>query len=135
MARKSRKNPPIEVAPAKERRVAIYVRLSREDLQKKGDSLENQKKIAQQHLLTIPELGAATIYQDNGFTGHNSQRPEFQRLLADVEQGLIECILVKDLSRLGRNSLETGYYLDKFFPLHEVRFIAINDVCCIIGRS
>lgn len=127
MARKSRKNPPVEVATVQEKKVAIYVRLSREDLQKKGDSLENQKKIAMQHLLTIPELGVPVVYQDNGFTGHNSERPEFQKLLSDVEKGLIECIMVKDLSRLGRNSLETGYYLDKFFPTHGVRFIAIND--------
>lgn len=127
MARKSRKNPTPEVAPAIDRKTAIYLRLSREDLQKKGDSLENQKKICQQHLLSLPELGTAVIYEDNGFTGHNSDRPEFQKLLTDVEKGLIEAIIVKDLSRLGRNSLQTGYYLDRVFPLNEVRFIAVTD--------
>lgn len=127
MARKSRKNPPLEVAPAIERKTAIYVRLSREVVEKKGDSLENQKKICQQHLLTLPELGTAVIYEDNGFTGQNTDRPEFQRLLVDVKKGLIEAIIVKDLSRLGRNTIETGFFLDKLFPLHEVRFIAVTD--------
>lgn len=127
MARKSRKNPPLEVAPAIERKTAIYVRLSREVVEKKGDSLENQKKICQQHLLTLPELGTAVIYEDNGFSGQNTNRPEFQRLLVAVEKGMIEAILVKDLSRLGRNSLQTGYYLERFFPLNEVRFIAVTD--------
>lgn len=127
MARKSRKNPTPEVAPAIERRTAIYVRLSREDVQKKGDSLENQKNICLQHLLSLPELGTSIVYEDNGFSGQNTDRPEFQKLLSDVENGLIESLIVKDLSRLGRNTIETGYLLDKLFPLHDVRFIAVTD--------
>lgn len=130
MPRKSRKPdnlPCPEAIPSIERKTAIYLRLSKEDKYRKNDSLENQRKITENHLLTLPELGTATIYEDNGFSGQSSNRPELQRLLSDIKNGLICCVIVKDLSRLGRNTLDTCYYLDKFFPEKEVRFIAVTD--------
>lgn len=74
-----------------------------------------------------PELSLVDLYIDNGKTGTNFERPEFSRLINDVKQGRINCIVVKDLSRFGRNYLETGFYLQKIFPFYNLRFIAIND--------
>lgn len=126
MARKSRKNVDA-IVPEKKRGVAVYLRLSREDIHKKGDSLENQRHIIEQHLLTLPELGTPTLYVDNGYTGRNSQRPQFQKMLEAVQSGEIDCVIVKDCSRLGRNSLDTTYYIDTLFPLNDVRFISVTD--------
>lgn len=128
MARKSRKlkeEPEINLTPDK--KTAIYIRLSREDVGKKGDSLENQKHIALEYLLTIPELGTPVIYEDNGYTGRNTQRPQFQKMIEDIEAGLIEAVIVKDLSRISRNSIDSGYYIEKVFPLHGIRFISVTD--------
>ena len=66
-------------------------------------------------------------YVDDGFSGTNFDRPDFVRLVEDVKLGKIDTIITKDLSRLGRDYLKTGYYLEEFFPTHNVRFIAIND--------
>lgn len=66
-------------------------------------------------------------YIDNGKTGTNFQRPEFQRMLDDIESGKVNCVIVKDLSRLGRNSIDTGYYIERYFPSKKVRFIAVNE--------
>ena len=67
------------------------------------------------------------VYTDNGTTGRTFEREAFQRMLDDVERGRINCVVVKDLSRLGRNAIDSGYYIEKYFPLHQVRFIAVND--------
>lgn len=67
------------------------------------------------------------VYIDNGATGTNFQRPEFQRMIDDIEKGKIDCVIVKDLSRLGRNSIDTGFYIDRYFQEKKVRFIAVND--------
>lgn len=69
----------------------------------------------------------AGVYIDNGATGTNFQRPEFQRMIEDIETGKIDCVIAKDLSRLGRNSIDTGFYIDSYFPEKKVRFIAVND--------
>ena len=74
-----------------------------------------------------PDLEIVEVYTDNGITGRTFEREAFQRMLADVDAGKINCIMVKDLSRLGRNTIDTGYYIEKYFPLHRVRFIAVND--------
>ena len=66
-------------------------------------------------------------YIDNGATGTNFHRPGFQQMLSDIEAGLINCVIVKDLSRLGRNVIDTGYYIERYFPMQKVRFIAVND--------
>ena len=66
-------------------------------------------------------------YIDNGATGTNFHRPGFQQMLSDIEAGHINCVIVKDLSRLGRNSIDTGYYIEQYFHAHNVRFIAVTD--------
>lgn len=101
----------------------LYIRLSKED---KNESIKNQKELliyyAKNNNFNIKD-----IYIDDGFTGTNFNRPEFQRLLKDIEDQLINIVIVKDLSRLGRDYIKTGEYLEHYFPVHNVRFIAITD--------
>ena len=66
-------------------------------------------------------------YVDDGYTGRNFNRPAFQRMIADIEAGKIDCVITKDLSRLGRNYIEAGSYIEIFFPKHHIRYIAITD--------
>lgn len=106
----------------------IYVRLSVEDNGKKdADSIENQQVLLTEYVDSRPYLILTDIYVDNGYTGTDFDRPEFVRLLDDVRSGKINCIVVKDLSRLGRNYVEAGDYIEKVFPFLGVRFIAVND--------
>lgn len=108
-------------------KAASYSRLSREDGDKmESDSIRNQKDLiadyaAQRGIRIVSE------YTDDGYSGTNFDRPNFQRMMEDVKKKKINCIIVKDLSRLGRNYIETGRYLEKIFPFMGVRFIAIND--------
>lgn len=132
MARKSRKN--LAAAPTQPEtkgmklwRAALYIRLSVEFNGKRGDSLETQRQIMEAYLALCPDIEVTEIYTDNGTTGRTFERPAFEKMLMDVEAGKIDCIVVKDLSRLGRNTIDTGYYIEKYFPLHHVRFIAVND--------
>ena len=131
MARKSRKNIVVEEAPKRSAmkvwQAALYIRLSVEFNSRRGDSLETQQQIMEAYLALRPDIEIKGIYTDNGITGRTFEREAFQRMLADVEAGKINCIVVKDLSRLGRNTIDTGYYIEKYFPLHGVRFIAVND--------
>lgn len=130
MARVSRKKG--KTVPARQEAAifptAIYVRLSVEDNGKvESESLENQRELLEQYVKANPELKLADVYEDNGFTGTDFSRPAFQRMLEDAQKGKITCIVVKDLSRLGRNYVEAGNYLEKVFPFLGVRFIAVND--------
>lgn len=131
MARKSRKDVATLEQPKKNYmkiwRTALYIRLSVEFNGKRGDSLETQRQIMEAYAALCPDLEIVEVYTDNGITGRTFEREAFQRMLADVEAGKINCIMVKDLSRLGRNTIDTGYYIEKYFPLHGVRFIAVND--------
>jgi len=131
MARKSRKNVIASEKPKQSTvkiwRAALYIRLSVEFNGKRGDSLETQRQIMEAYIALCPDIEITEVYTDNGITGRTFEREAFQRMLADVENGKIDCIVVKDLSRLGRNSIDTGYYIEKYFPLHGVRFIAVND--------
>lgn len=129
MARKSRKNigPVAEQPMVKVWRAALYIRLSVEFNGKRGDSLETQRQIMEDHLAMCPDVEITKVYIDNGVSGQTFDRRGFQRMLADIESGNIDCVVVKDLSRLGRNAIDTGYYTEYFFPLHHVRFIAVND--------
>lgn len=130
MARKSRKTPQVDIVQRKEMKryaAAIYARLSVEDTNTESSSIENQLLIVQKYLEAHGELVLMDTYIDNGQTGTNFHRPEFFRLMQDVERGKVNCILVKDLSRFGRNYLETGNYLENIFPKNEVRFISVND--------
>ncbi len=131
MARKSRKNLPVPETPAvkgmKIWRAVLYIRLSVEFNSNRGDSLETQRQIMEAALARYPDIEFAGIYTDNGISGQTFDRPAFRRILEDIETSKIDCVVVKDLSRLGRNTIDTGFYIEKYFPLHNVRFIAAND--------
>ena len=131
MARKSRKNKETfllsQTPHMKVWWAGLYIRLSVEDNGSRGDSLETQQQIMEAHLALCPDIEVVEVYTDNGISGQTFERPAFQRLLADVEAGKINCVAVKDLSRLGRSAIDSGYYVEKYFPLHGVRFLAIND--------
>ena len=106
---------------------ALYPRLSHEDtLQGESNSISNQKRILEAY---AKQNGFSNLkwYTDDGFSGANFQRPGFQSMLADIEAGLVGTVIVKDMSRLGRNYLQVGMYTEMIFPQNGVRFIAIND--------
>lgn len=128
MARKSRKQRLAPMpAPSLYVHVALYIRLSVEDNKKRGCSVENQKLVLNDFLADKPDFVVYDTYIDNGATGKNFHRPGFQQMLSDIEAGYIDCVIVKDLSRLGRNSIDTGYYIEQYFHAHNVRFIAVTD--------
>lgn len=128
MARKSRKQTKTPMpAPSLYVYVALYIRLSVEDNKKRGCSVENQKLVLHDYLADKPDFVVYDTYIDNGLTGTNFHRPGFQQMLSDIEAGHINCVIVKDLSRLGRNSIDTGYYIEQYFYAHNVRFIAVTD--------
>ena len=105
-----------------------YVRLSREDGDKEeSNSVTGQKDLIRDYLCRHPELRECGMKVDDGFTGSNFDRPAFQEMMAEVKAGKINCIVVKDLSRFGRNYLDAGEYIEKIFPFLGVRFIAVND--------
>ena len=107
----------------------LYLRLSREDdeKQQESDSIKNQKALLLDFLKTHPELRLRKIHVDDGYSGVSFQRPAFQEMLADIKQGLVNCRVVKDFSRCGRNWLEGGEYVQHLFPFLGVRFISVND--------
>ena len=110
-----------------QKKTALYCRLSQDDgLDGDSNSIQNQKSIlqrfAEDHHFPNP-----CFYVDDGFSGGNFQRPAFQQMIADMENGEIGIIVTKDLSRLGRNQLHTGLYIEERFPMFGVRYIAIND--------
>ena len=105
---------------------AIYGRLSVED-EETEESMETQIALVQDYINRSRELSYVDTYFDNGFTGTNFKRPAFTRLMNDVRQKKIKCIVVKDLSRFGRNYLEAGYYIETVFPFLGIRLIAVTD--------
>lgn len=109
-------------------RVGVYLRLSREDEGGPGESqsIENQRRIVSEYL-TGQNWSVAAEYVDDGFSGMKTERPAFRRLLRDIEAGRIDTVVTKDLSRLGRDYLATGEYLERYFPEHGVRYIAVGD--------
>lgn len=107
---------------------AGYIRLSIEDSGKTdGYSLENQEKLVRDYIADQQDMRLYRLYIDNGATGTVFQRPAFDEMMQDMKDGKINCIVVKDLSRLGRNYLEAGNYLEQIFPFFRVRFISITD--------
>ena len=132
MARKSRRNNINEIVKAEitsdiykpKMATAVYARLSSE---KENDSIQTQVKMLMDFISSNDEMEHVGTYVDDGFTGTNFDRPDFNRLMSDVRSGRINCIVVKDLSRFGRNFLEVGYYIETLFPGLNVRLIAIND--------
>jgi DNA invertase Pin-like site-specific DNA recombinase len=108
-------------------RTALYARLSVEDNGKGADSLEAQLQFLHNYIEGKPQFDFCGEFTDNGFTGTNYNRPGFQEVIELVQAGKIECIIVKDLSRLGRNYIETGNFIEKICPMLNLRLIAIND--------
>lgn len=107
---------------------ASYSRLSQDDGDKEeSNSIVNQKALIRDFMSEYPELQLVEEYADDGFSCVNFERPDFKRMMQDVKSQRINCIIVKDLSRFGRNYIETGKYLEQVFPFLGVRFIAIND--------
>ena len=106
---------------------ALYCRLSQDDgLDGESNSIQNQKRILEQYAIDhrFPNI---QFYVDDGYSGASFNRPDFQRMMSDMEDGKIGIIITKDLSRLGRNQLHTGLYIEERFPQFGVRYIAIND--------
>lgn len=105
----------------------LYIRISSADLSDEENTIENQKNLLFHFINQMDELILKNIYCDNGETGSDFERPEWNRLMNDILKKEINCIVVKDLSRFGRNYLETAIYLENVFPKLNLRFIAVND--------
>ena len=114
---------------------ALYCRLSIEDgRENESMSISNQKVL----LRDFAEKNGLLDYEyyvDDGYTGRNFNRPSFQRMIADIEAGKVKCVITKDLSRLGRNYIEAGSYIEIFFPRHNVRYIAVTDGVDSLNRQ
>jgi len=109
-------------------KTAVYTRLSVEDIRKKAsDAIATQKTMLIKFLQSQPDMQLYDTYEDNNYTGTNFNRPGFAKMIEDINAGLVDCVLVKDLSRFGRSFEETGHYLERVFPSLQVRFIAIGD--------
>lgn len=107
------------------KKVAAYIRLSVDD-PILGTSLENQLEIITNYC-NQNKLLIKKVYSDNGYTGSNFDRPAFKEMMKDIEVGLVDTVVVKDLSRFGRNLIKAGEYIDEYFITHQIRFISIND--------
>ena len=106
---------------------ALYCRLSRDDgTDNDSNSIVNQKKLLQKYAKEN-SFSNTRYYVDDGYTGTNFKRPGFQKMLEDIEIGYVKTVIVKDMSRLGRDYLQVGYYTDTYFPDNDIRFIAVND--------
>lgn len=116
-------------------KVAIYLRLSKDDGdlsfsengKAESNSIHNQRELLHNFLKQHPELELYDEYKDDGWTGTNFDRPGFNRMLEDIRQGKVTCVVVKDLSRFGRDYIDCGKYIEKIFPQLGVRFISVND--------
>ena len=106
----------------------LYLRLSRDDGDKEeSNSITGQRELLRDYISQHPELREYAVRVDDGFSGSTFERPSFQKMIEDVRAGRTDCIIVKDLSRFGRNYLDAGEYIEKIFPFLGVRFIAVND--------
>lgn len=110
--------------------IGVYCRLSREDekedFNKQSESIENQLKFLKGYV-NAQGWKIKKVYRDDGFTGTNFDRPGFQEMISDIENKEINMVITKDLSRLGRDYIDTGYYIEKYFPSKNIRYIAITD--------
>lgn len=130
MARKSKYNaaPVLEIESGATWKVAIYLRLSVED----GDDIEqnsigNQKKLCLAYLADKKDMSVENVYTDHGYSGMSYKRPGFIEMYEAITQGLINCVIVKDISRFGREYLATSEFLQRTFPMMGIRFISLND--------
>lgn len=111
--------------------VAVYLRLSRDDIDSstkaESNSISSQREMIRSYVREHEDMELFDIYVDDGYSGANFDRPEFKRMMADIEAGNVNCVIVKDLSRLGRDYIEAGRLIQKTFPAFHVRFIALTD--------
>ena len=109
-------------------RAALYIRLSKEDGDKsESNSVTSQREILKEYLKLHPDIEIYDFYIDDGWSGTNFDRPNFNRMMEDIYSGKVNCVIVKDLSRFGRNYSDAGYYLDSVFLRFKIRFIALNN--------
>lgn len=128
MARKSKYGQPSGKPSTRLWKPALYVRLSREDGDREeSDSIANQRDMLAEFAAAQDDLAAPAFYTDDGYTGTDFDRPGFRRMMDDLRAGTVNCVIVKDLSRFGRNYVGVGEYLEQVFPLLDVRFISVND--------
>ena len=119
---------PISNQKTKSFRVGLYIRLSREDGDKEeSSSVTNQREILKRYVSEQPNFFIVKEYVDDGWTGTNFDRPKFKEMIEDIEAGIIDTVITKDLSRLGRERLGVGHYTEIYFPEHNVRYIALLD--------
>lgn len=130
MSRKSRYETITPAMPSKRWKIGAYIRLSREDEDMRGmnsESVETQRKLIDRHVNGLEDAELVSYYIDDGYSGTSLDRPEFLRLQADFENKVINCIIVKDLSRLARNNEDAGKLIFVIFPFYNIRFISVND--------
>ena len=109
-------------------KVAIYLRISKEDKKNiESESITNQKLMLIDFVNNKDDLELVSIKTDDGYSGSNFERPAFKEMIQDIKNKKINCIVVKDFSRFGRDFIEVGKYLEQIFPILQVRFISIND--------
>ena len=121
---------------SKEYNACIYARLSRDDGDKlESDSITNQRALIRDFISKHPEIHVVSEKTDDGYSGVNFDRPAFQEMMEDIRSGKVNCVVVKDLSRFGRNYIEAGNYIERVFPFMGVRFIAINDSYDSLDRN
>jgi len=120
---------PLAVAQGSKRWSAcLYVRLSKEDGDKEeSDSIKNQKVLIRDYAETLTDVDLIAEFADDGYSGASFERPDFIKMMEAIKAGLINCVIVKDLSRFGRNFTEAGKYLEQIFPFLGVRFVSVND--------
>ena len=109
-------------------KAALYIRLSREDGDKaESNSITSQREILKEYLKLHPDIELYDYYVDDGWSGTNFDRPNFTRMMEDIYSHRVNCVIVKDLSRFGRNYTDSGHYLDNVFVRYQIRFIALNN--------
>ena len=111
---------------------ALYLRLSKDDVEEGGaksesNSIANQRELLRSFVKSQPDIQIFDIYVDDGYSGGNFDRPEFKRMTTDIEAGKVNCVIVKDLSRFGREYIEAGRWIEKTYPALNVRFISVTD--------
>ena len=117
----------LEISNPMDYHVALYIRLSKED-EKKGESesITNQRELIKNYV-NKNELGECEFFVDDGYSGGNFERPQFKKMIAEIGKGKINTVITKDISRLGRDFIETSHYMFKYFPEHNIRYIAILE--------
>lgn len=111
---------------------ALYLRLSKDDMEEgdaksESNSIANQRELLRSFVKSQPDIQIFDIYVDDGYSGGNFDRPEFKRMTTDIEAGKVNCVIVKDLSRFGREYIEAGRWIEKTYPALNVRFISVTD--------